>query len=90
MGPISESPLTFHLVSIKFLANFVIFCKSAHQNNSNYVFLLMAIYLYFSGAKIDIITFFNYLGILINFINGALAFISAKLASMSSNWPRIN
>ena len=49
--PLSKSVVTLHLTLIKVLAILVIFCRSAHQNNSYYFLLLVAIYLYFAGAK---------------------------------------
>lgn len=63
IGPTSRSPLTFYLVSMKFVAILVILCRSAHENNSNYIPLLMAMYLYSTGARVDAITLLNHLGI---------------------------
>lgn len=59
IGPISRSPLTSHLASMKLLAMFINICRSAHQNNSNYILLLMTIYIYLAGAKVDAITLLN-------------------------------
>lgn len=47
---------------MKVVAIFVILCRSAHQNASNYFPLLVAIYLYLAGAKVDAITLLNHLG----------------------------
>lgn len=52
-----------HLVSMKIVAVLVILCRSAHRNNSNYFPLLIALYLYSAGAKIDAITLLNHLGL---------------------------
>lgn len=51
------------LVLMKLVTILVILCKSAHRNNSNYLPLLIALYLYSAGTKIDAITLFNHLGI---------------------------
>lgn len=59
----SDTRLTSHLASMKLLAVLVIMCRSAHRNNSNYIPLLMAMYLYSAGAKVDAIMLFNYLGL---------------------------
>lgn len=61
VGPILRSLLISHLASIKLLAILVIICKSAHQNNSNYIFLFVAMYMYSAGTKVDAITLFNQL-----------------------------
>lgn len=63
VGPLSKSAMTSHLASMKLLAILVILCRSAHRNNSNYFPLLVAIYLYSAGAKVDAITLLNYLGL---------------------------
>lgn len=63
VGPTSKSPLSSHLSSMKLLAILVIICRSAHRNNSNYVPLLVAMYMYSAGAKVDAITLFNRLGL---------------------------
>lgn len=57
--PILRSLLTSHLALMKLLAILVIICKSAYWNNSNYVSLLMAMYIYSADAKVDAITFLN-------------------------------
>lgn len=59
----SDIRLTSHLALIKLLAVFVIICKSAHRNNSNYISLFMAIYLYSTEAKVDAITLLSHLGL---------------------------
>lgn len=48
---------------MKFVAILAILCRSAHQNNSNYLPLFVALYLYSAGVKIDAITLLNYLGL---------------------------
>lgn len=67
VGPTSRSLLTSHLTLMKLLAIFVIIYKSAHWNNSNYIPLLVAIYIYLAGAKVDIITLFNRLGFSVSY-----------------------
>lgn len=57
--------LTSYLVSIKLLAAFIIMCKSAHWNNSNYILLLVAMYLYLAGAKVDAIMLLNHFGLFV-------------------------
>ncbi len=39
-----------HLVNMKLLVVFVILCRMAHRNNSNYLPLLIILYLYSAGA----------------------------------------
>lgn len=55
--------LTSHLASIKLLAVLIFMCRSAHRNNSNYIPLLVAMYLYLARAKVDAITLLNHLGL---------------------------
>ncbi len=62
VSSISRSPLTSHLASIKLLTILVIICRSAYRNNSNYISLLMTMYIYSAGAKVDAITLLNRLG----------------------------
>lgn len=63
--PSSDTRLTSHLASMKLIAILVIMCRSAHQNNSNYVPLLVAMYLYSAGA--DAITLLNHLGLSVSY-----------------------
>lgn len=49
-----------HFISIKVVAMLVILYYSTYQNNNNYFLLLVALYLYFTSTKIDIIMFFNH------------------------------
>ena len=67
VGPLSKSAVTSHLTSMKLLAILVILCRSAHRNNSNYFPLLVSIYLYSAGAKVDAITFLNHLGLSVSY-----------------------
>lgn len=57
--------MTSQLVSIKLVAILVILCKLTYRNNSNYVPLLIALYLYLASARIDAITLFNHLGLFV-------------------------
>lgn len=59
------SVITSHLASMKLLAILVILCRSAYRNNSNYFPLLVAIYLYLAGAKVDAIILLIHLGLLV-------------------------
>lgn len=65
VDPTSRNLLTSHLALIKFPTILVIICRLAHQNNNNYVSLLMAIYIYSADTKVDIITFLNHPGLFI-------------------------
>lgn len=55
------------LVSMKIVAILVIFCRSAHWNNSNYVPLLIALYMYSARARVDAITLLNHLGLSVSY-----------------------
>lgn len=57
----------FRLVGIMIVTILVILCRSAHRNNSNYIFLLIAIYMYSAGAQVDIITLLNHLGLSVSY-----------------------
>lgn len=48
---------------MKIVAILVILCRSAHRNNSNYLPLLIALYLYSAGARVSAITLLNHLGL---------------------------
>lgn len=48
------------LIDIKSVIIFVIFYHSTHWNNSKYIPLLIAIYMYLARAQVDIIIFLNY------------------------------
>ena len=67
IGPLSKLAITSHLASMKLLAIFVIFCRSAHRNNSNYFPLLVVIYLPSARAKVDAITLLNHLGLSVSY-----------------------
>lgn len=56
-----------HLAAIRIVSVLVILCRSAHRNNSNYIPLLIALYLYSAGARVDTITLLNHLGLLISY-----------------------
>lgn len=55
------------LVGMKIITILVIFCRSAHQNNSNYILLLIAMYMYSAEARVDAITLLNYLSLLVSY-----------------------
>ena len=46
----SSTSVTIHLAFMKLVAILVILCRSAYQNNSNYIPLFIAMYLYLAGA----------------------------------------
>lgn len=56
-----------YLFSMKIVVVLVILCQSAHQNNSNYFLLLIALYIYSASAKIDAITLFNCFGLFVSY-----------------------
>lgn len=58
-----SSYLAFHQGSMKLLSILLVMCKLACWNNSNYILLLLAIYLYSASAKVDTITLLNHLGL---------------------------
>ena len=59
------SYLAFHQASMKLLTILVVMYRSAHRNNSNYIFLFLVMYLYSAGAKVDAITLLNHLGLFV-------------------------
>ena len=61
VGLMSKTAIILYLACMKLLAK-VILCISAHHNNSNNFTLLVAIYIYSAGAKVDAITLLNHLG----------------------------
>ena len=65
--PISLKSKASDLNNIKLVAILTIFCRSTHQNNSNYFFLMIGLYLYSAGARVDAITLFNHLDLLISY-----------------------
>ena len=68
IGPTTSlTSVTTHLASMKLVAILVILCRSAHQNNSNYIPLLIAMYLYSAGARVDAITLLNHLGLSVSY-----------------------
>lgn len=69
VGPTSQLKDTpkLYIISMKVIAVLVILCRSAHRNNSNYFLLLVALYLYSAGAKVDAITLLNHLGLSVSY-----------------------
>ena len=84
--------MTSHLTLMKLLAIFVIIYKSAHWNNSNYVPLLIAIYMYLASTKVDIITLLNRLGfsvsynVLLRKLKGITTSSEAFIKKQASNY----
>ncbi|MCJ1471086.1 hypothetical protein MMC07_009734 [Pseudocyphellaria aurata] len=56
-----------HVTNMKTVAVLAILCKTAHCNNSNYLPLLLALYLYSAGARVDAITVFNHLWLSVSY-----------------------
>ncbi len=87
----SSTHLTSHLASMKLIAILVIICRSAHQNNSNYLPLLVAMYRNSADAQVDAITLLNYLSLSIlynvllktlrNIKNSSAAFIKEQVSN---------
>lgn len=65
VGLTSTRLLTSYLALIKLLVIFVIICQSTCGKNTNYISLLVAIYIYSAGTKIDTITLLNRLGLFV-------------------------
>lgn len=61
LGP-SGSSRNPQLIATRTVAILVILCRFARRNNSNYLPLLIALYVYSAGARVDAITLFNHLG----------------------------
>lgn len=61
------SSSSLYLVNMKLMAVFVIFCRTVYQNNSNYLLLLIALYLYSTGARVDAITLLNHLSLYVSY-----------------------
>lgn len=60
VGPFNSSQTSnLHVVAMKLVAILVILCYFPHRNNSSYVLLLIALYLYSAGARVDAITLLN-------------------------------
>ena len=52
---------------MKLVTILVIICRLVHQNNSNYIPLFVAMYLYSASAKVDAITLLNHLGLSVSY-----------------------
>lgn len=67
VGPLSWHALvnTSHLAAISIISVLVILCRSANENNSNYISLFIALYLYLFGVQVDAITLWNHLSLLV-------------------------
>lgn len=55
--------IRLHFSNIKVVAVLLIICRSAYCNNSNYLPLFIALYLYSTKARVDAITLLNHLSI---------------------------
>ena len=63
----SDTCLTSYFSSMKLLAVFVIMCGSAHWNNSNYIPLFVAMYLYLARVKVDVLTLLNHFSLSVSY-----------------------
>lgn len=90
VGPSSQqtfstsSAVYFQLIGIKIVVILVTLCCSTYQNNSNYIPLLIAIYIYLVGARVDAITFFNHLGLSVSY--DVLQKQLKKVTTLSISW----
>lgn len=85
LGPSRNSLETnTHLVSMKLIAILTILCRSAHRNNSNYLPLIIGLYLYSAGARVDAITLLNRLGLSVSY--DALQKKLRKISQASKQW----
>lgn len=64
---IPSNATSSRLTSMKIITILLILCRSAHRNNSNYLLLLMALYMYSAGAGVDVMTLLNHLGLLVSY-----------------------
>lgn len=64
---ILPSATSSRLTNMKIIIILVILCHSAHRNNSNYYPLLMALYLYSTGARVNAIILLNHLGLFVSY-----------------------
>lgn len=55
------------LIGMKIVAVLVIFCCSTHQNKSNSIPLLIAMYIYSAKVRVNTITFFNHFGFSVSY-----------------------
>lgn len=68
VGPRSyQYSINAQIMSMKLIDILVILCRTAHRNNSNFLLLLIALYFYSSGARVDAITLFNHLGLSVSY-----------------------
>lgn len=52
---------------MKIVVILVIFCHFTHQNNSNYVPLMITLNIFLAGARVDTITLFYHLSLLLSY-----------------------
>lgn len=83
IGP-SRRSSDSHVVSMKLVTILVILCRSAHRNNSNFLPLLIALYLYSAGAQVDAITLLNRMGLTVSY--DVLLHKLKAIASDSALW----
>lgn len=85
VGPTTSSRFSSsNVLSMKLVAILVILCRFAHRNNSNYFPLLVALYMYSSGARVDAITLLNPLGLLVSY--PVLLRKLANITATSQKW----
>ncbi|MCJ1470909.1 hypothetical protein MMC07_009557 [Pseudocyphellaria aurata] len=73
-----------HVTDMKIITVLTILCRSAHRNNSHYLPLQLALYLYSTGARVDVLALFNNLGLLVsnNVLQNQLANLASKRMRM--------
>lgn len=67
VGPTSCHEKVSHLGDMKLVGIFIILCRSAYWNNNNYVSLMITLYLYSAGARINTITLLNHFGLSVSY-----------------------
>lgn len=65
VGPTSACSSNLYVIAMKLIRILVILCQSTYKNNSNFLPLLIALYLYFADAQVDTIILLNHLGLFI-------------------------
>lgn len=73
-----------HVVSMKLVTILVILCRLAHCNNSHFLPLLIALYLYSAGARVDAITLLNQMGLTVSY--NVFLYKFKAIASDSALW----
>ncbi|MCJ1344728.1 hypothetical protein MMC31_002931 [Peltigera leucophlebia] len=95
IGPLAKSSdIASHLANMKLVTILVTLCRSTHHNNSNYLPLLITLYLYSAGARVDAITLLNHLGLSVSYDTlqrklKSIFFQSARWINMQASNPKL-